>query len=104
MKSSERCSYRYQGDRCKFAKSHSIDGSADSDPMKSFHVGEFTVWDDHGVVKAKAMGSESRPGTRRNRLAARVFHNLTGPQIVAINPAAVKSDLEQLEKLYRRPE
>lgn len=104
MKSSERCSSRHQGDRCRFAKSHIIDGSSETDPMKSFHVGAFTVWDDYGVVKAKAQGAETRPGARRSRLANRVLRNLIGENPVVFNQDAVKSDLTKLEKFYRRPE
>jgi len=104
MKSIYRCSARYQGDRCQFAKAHLVDGSSETDPMKSLHVGKFTIWDDYGEVKAKAQGAQLRPGVRRNRLATKVFHNLTGPVVRANNPAAVKSDLDQLEKFYRRPE
>lgn len=100
MKSSERCSARYQGDRCKFAKSHIVDGSAESDPMKTFHVGAFTVWDDYGTVQAKAMGAEIRPGAARNRRANRVLRSLTTtPE--RYQREAVLQDLNQLEKFYR---
>lgn len=100
MKSSERCSSKHQGDRCRFAKSHIIDGSSESDPMKSFHVGAFTVWDDHGEVKAKAQGAELRPGVRRNRLANRVFRNLTNNPLGYQRDAVLK-DLTQLTEFYK---
>lgn len=99
MKSSERCSSKHQGDRCRFAKSHIVDGSSESDPMKSFHVGTFTVWDDYGEVKAKAQGAELRPGVRRNRLANRVLQNLTKNPL-GYQREAVLKDFKQLENFY----
>ena len=103
MKSADRCSARYQGDRCRFKKAHLHDGSSENDPMQGFHVGEFTVWDAQGVQQAKALGAEARPGTRRNRTAKRVLDNLT-LRPYAYNREAVLKDLEQLENFYRRPQ
>ena len=103
MKSSDRCSSKFQGDRCRFPKSHIVDGSSEQDPMKGLHVGQFTVWDDYGVQKAKALGAETRPGARRNRLAHRVLNNLTtAPE--RYQREAVLKDLEQLTNFFSKPQ
>ena len=97
MKSSERCKSSFQGDRCRFHMAHlSQDNSAD--PMQNFHVGAFTVWDDEGVVQAKAAGAEM--SQHRNRRANQVFHTLTGDGAERFNPSAVKEDLGKLAVFF----
>lgn len=100
MKSADRCTATYQGDRCMFAKTHLTDDTAEADPMKGFHIGKFTVWDARGDVKAKALGAETRPGARRNRQANRVLRSLTtAPERYQTD--AVLKDLGQLTNFYR---
>lgn len=99
MKSSERCKSSYQGDRCRFHMAHlSQDNSAD--PMQNFHVGAFTVWDDAGVVQAKAAGAEM--SQHRNRRANKVYRILTGSELSTnvTNQAAIKEDLGKLEAFF----
>lgn len=99
MKSIYRCTATHQGDRCQFARYHLKQDNC-SDEMKNFHVGTFTVWDDKGVVQAKAVGAETRPGVRRNRRVNRVFRALTGPRMFGMQRDAVIKDLDQLVKFY----
>jgi len=93
-----RCTATYQGDRCKLVRGHVRDI-----PEQQFHAGNFTLWDDDGVVHGKVPGAQ--PQHKRNRVVNRNSREIVamaqdGLIPVAVSREAVKKDLDNLVKFY----
>lgn len=95
MKSVYRCKETFQGDRCKREGDH----TTASQDNPNVHAGEFTMWNDQGVL-LKVQGAQPR---KRSRSANRAIRQIGQININEKNPlvrAEMIRTLGNLEKFF----
>ena len=88
MKSSLRCKFNHQGDRCKKATGHDFETAIDRDPV---HVGNFIAWKNDGTIVLQMRAEAPKRNRRLNRMLRNINTQSLEPRVsIAMLTSAIQ--------------